>query len=70
MISGLGVGQHKIGLIISGEGGTNAVITVNANIMEGGEGRDPVIAVVDYSRPDSSIIEQHYFGRSLGMHII
>ena len=46
MISGLGVGQHKIGLIISGEGGTNTIVTVNANIMEAGEGRDPVIAVV------------------------
>ena len=59
MISGLGVGQHKIGLIISGEGGTNTIVTVNANIMEAGEGRDPVIAVVDYSRPACSIIEQH-----------
>jgi hypothetical protein len=36
MISGLGVGQHKIGLIISGEGGTNTIVTVNANIMEAG----------------------------------
>ena len=29
--------MHKIGLILSGEGGTETVVTVTANIREAGE---------------------------------